>query len=80
MKNQKSLALIVATAMILSFAAVPPAHAFVGIAALTAIIAATFTSAVVVDKAVVKQKKEPVPEHATSKLKTQHRIEASNNP
>ena len=56
MKNQKSLALAVAAVMLLSFAAVPPAHAFVGIAALTAILAATFVSAVVVDKAVVKQK------------------------
>jgi flagellar biosynthesis component FlhA len=80
MKNQKSLVLIVAAVMLLSFAAVPPAHAFVGIAALTVIIATTFASAVVVDKAVVKQKKEPVPEHSTSKMKTQHKIEASNGP
>ncbi|MGA7145843.1 MAG: hypothetical protein WBY47_15190, partial [Desulfobacterales bacterium] len=80
MKNQKNLALIVATVMVLSFAVAPPAHAFVGIAALSAIIAATFASAVVVDKAVIKQKNEPVPENSASNHKTQHKIEASNIP
>jgi flagellar biosynthesis component FlhA len=80
MKNQKSMVLVVATIMVLSFAAVPPAHAFVGIAALSAIIAATFASAVVVDKAVVKQKNEPIPEHSASNHKTQHKIQASNEP
>ncbi len=66
--------------MVLSFAAVPQAHAFVGIAALSAIIAATFASAVIADKTLVKQKAEPVPEHSASKHKTQHKIEASNKP
>jgi hypothetical protein len=80
MRNQKSLAVMVAVMMIFSFAAVPPAHAFVGIAALTAIIAATFASAVAVDKAVVKQKKEPVPAHSASTHKTRDKIQASNQP
>jgi hypothetical protein len=80
MKNRKSLALAVATVMILSFAAVPPAHAFVGIAALTAIIAATFASAVIVDKTVVKQKNEPVAENSASKQKIQHGMQTAGQP
>jgi hypothetical protein len=80
MKNQKSLALAVATVMILSFAAVPPAHAFVGIAALTAIIAATFASAVVVDKTVVKKKNEPVAANSASTQKIQHEMQSSGQP
>ena len=80
MKKQKSLALAVATVMLLSFAAVPPAHAFVGLAALTAIIAATFASAVVVDKTVVKQKKETVAANSASKQKIQHGMQASGQP
>jgi flagellar biosynthesis component FlhA len=80
MRNQKSLAVMVAVMMLFSFAAVPPAHAFVGIAALTAIIAATFASTVAVDKAVVKQKKEPVPQHSASMHKTQYKEQASNKP
>ncbi|MEJ2657439.1 MAG: hypothetical protein P8012_09610 [Desulfobacterales bacterium] len=67
MKNLKSLALIVATAVLFSFAAVQPAHAFVGIAALGAIIAATFASAVLVNEVAVKQKNEPVQVRSASK-------------
>lgn len=80
MRNQKSLALAVAAVMLLSFAAVPPAHAFVGIAALTAIIAATFASAVIVDKTVVKQKNEPVAANSASKQKIQHGMQPSGQP
>jgi flagellar biosynthesis component FlhA len=80
MKNQKSLALAVATVMLLSFAAVPPAHAFVGIAALTAIIAATFASAVAVDKTLVKKKNEPVAAHSASKQKIRHGMQPSGQP
>ena len=80
MKKLKSLVLIVATVMLLSFAAAPPAHAFVGIAALTAIIAATFASAVVVDKTVVKQKNASVAVHSESKQKIQHGMQPSGQP
>jgi hypothetical protein len=80
MRNKKSMALLVAAVMVFSFAAVPPAHAFVGIAALGAIIAATFASAVLVKQAAVKQAKEPVPEHSASIHKTLSKIRASNKP
>ena len=80
MRNKKSMVFIVAAVMIFSFASVPPAHAFVGIAALSAILAATFASAVIVDKTIVKQENKTVPEHSASKHKTQHRLEASNIP
>jgi hypothetical protein len=80
MRNQKSLVLIVAAVVLFSFAAAPPAHAFVGIAALGAIIVATFTSAVVVNEAVVKPNKEPVKEHSVSKHKTQDKIQPSSEP
>jgi hypothetical protein len=80
MKNKKSMALFAAAVMIFSFAAVPPAHAFVGIAALTAIIASTFASAVLVKQVVVKQKSEPVPAHSASKNKTLSKIRASDKP
>ena len=39
MRNYKSLVLIVATIMLFSFAAVPPANAIIGTAALAAILA-----------------------------------------
>ena len=58
MKNQKSLALIVATVMFFSFVAVPQANAFVGLAALSAILAASFASAVAVNEAVIKPNNE----------------------
>ena len=80
MRNKKSLALCVAVVLVFSFAAVPPAHAFVGIAALGAIIAATFASAVLVKEAVVKKKNEPVPVHSSSIHKTPSKIRASNKP
>jgi flagellar biosynthesis component FlhA len=80
MRNQKSLVLIVAAAMLFSFAAVPPAQAFVGIAALGAIIAATFASTVVINEAVVKPNKEPVKEHSASKQKIRDKIQALNEP
>jgi hypothetical protein len=80
MKNQKSLALIVATVMLFSLAAVPPADAFVGIAALGAIIAATFASAVFVNEAVVKPNDEAMPQHSSSKQKTQGNLQALSEP
>jgi hypothetical protein len=78
MKSQKSLALIVATVMFFSFVAVPQANAFVGLAALSAILAASFASAVVVNEAVIKPNNEAMPEHAKVKKKTQDNIQASN--
>ena len=80
MKNHKSLVLIVATIMLFSFAAVPPANAFVGMAALGAIIAATFASAVLVNETVVKPGDEAIPEHSASKQKTQDHLQALNEP
>jgi len=80
MKNQKSLALIVATVMLFSFAAVPPANAFVGMAALGAIIAATFASAVFVNETVIKPNDEAIPEHSASKQKTKDNLQASSEP
>ena len=80
MRNQKSLALIVATIMLFSFAAVPPANAFVGMAALGAIIAATFASAVLINETVVKSNDESIPEHSASKQKTQDNLQALNEP
>jgi len=79
MKNQKSLALIVATVMLFSFAAVPPANAFVGMAALGAIIAATFASAVLVNET-IKPKDEAIPEHSASKQKTKDNLQALSEP
>ena len=80
MKNQKSLVLIVATVMLFSFAAVPPANAFVGMAALGAIIAATFASAVLINETVVKPEDEAIPDHSASKQKTQDHLQALNEP
>ena len=80
MKNHKSLVLIVATIMLFSFAAAPPANAFVGMAALGAIIAATFASAVLVNETVVKPDDEAIPEHSASKQKTQDHLQALNEP
>jgi hypothetical protein len=80
MRNNKKLALFVAVVMVFSLAAVPPAQAFVGIAALTVIIASTFASAVIVDKAVVKKKSVPVTEHSASKQKTPLKMQASTKP
>lgn len=80
MKNHKSLVLIVATIMLFSFAAVPPANAFVGMAALGAIIAATFASAVLVNETVVKPDDEAIPEHSASKQKTQDHLQALSEP
>jgi len=80
MKNQKSLALIVATIMLFSFAAVPPANAFVGLAALGAIIAATFASAVIVNETVVKPNDQAIPEHSVSKQKTKGNLQALSEP
>ena len=80
MKNHKSLVLIVATIMLFSFAAVPPANAFVGMAALGAIIAATFAAAVLVNETVVKPDDEAIPEHSASKQKTQDHLQALNEP
>jgi len=80
MKNHKSLVLIVATIMLFSFAAAPPANAFVGMAALGAIIAATFASAVLVNETIVKPDDESIPEHSASKQKTQDHLQALNEP
>ena len=80
MRNQKNLALFVATIMLFSFAAVPPADAFIGMAALGAIIAATFASAVLVNETVVKSNDESIPEHSASKQKTQDNLQALNEP
>jgi len=80
MRNQKSLILIVATIMLFSFAAVPPANAIIGTAALAAILAAAFVSAVVVNETVVKSNDESVPEHSGSKKKTQDNLQALNEP
>ena len=80
MKNHKSLAIIVATVMLFSFAAVPPANAFVGMAALGAIIAATFASAVLVNETVVKSNDETIPDHSASKQKIKDNIQALNEP
>jgi hypothetical protein len=83
MKNQKSLALIVATVMLFSFVAVPQANAFIGLVALSAIIAASFASAVVVNEAVVKPNNakpnnEAMLEHSKIKQKTQDKLQAVN--
>ena len=80
MKNQKSLALIVATVMLFSFVAVPRANAFIGIAALGAIIAATFTSAVLVNETVIKPNNKVMPEHSASKQKTHDNLRAVSEP
>jgi hypothetical protein len=80
MKNQKSLALIVATIMLFSLAAVPPAHAIVGLVTLGAIIAATFASAVVLNETVVKSNDKSIPEHSSSKQRTQDNFQALNEP
>jgi hypothetical protein len=77
MKNQKSLALMVATVMLFSFVAVPQANAFVGLAALSAILAASFASAVVVNETVIKKNNEAMPEQAILKKKTQDNLQAA---
>ena len=80
MRNQKSLALIVATIMLFSFAAVPPANAFIGTAALAAVLVAAFASAVVINETVVKSNDDSIPEHSSSKQKTQDDLQALNEP
>ncbi len=66
--------------MLFSFAAAPPANAFVGLAALGAIIAATFASAVLVNETVIKPNNEAIPEHSASKQKAQENIQALSEP
>ncbi len=80
MRNQKSLVLIVATIMLFSFAAVPPANAFIGIGTLTAILVSTFASAVLINETVVKSNDESIPEHSASKQKTQDNLQALTEP
>ena len=80
MRNQKSLVIIVATIMLFSFAAVPPANAFIGTAALAAILAASFVSAILINETVVKSNDESIPEHSASKKKTQDNLQALNEP
>lgn len=80
MKNLKSLALIVAIIMFFSFAAVPPANAFIGMAALGAIIAVTFASAVLINETVVESNNESIPAHSASKQKTQDHLQTLNQP
>ena len=80
MKNQKSLALIVATVMLFSFVAVPQANAFVGLAALSVILAASFASAVVVNETVIKPNNEATQEQAKLKQKTPDKLQASSEP
>jgi len=80
MKNPKNLVLIVATVMLFSFAAVPPANAFIGMATLTAILAATFASTVFINETAVKSDNESIPEHSASKQKIQDKLQAVNEP
>ena len=80
MRNQKSLVLIVATIMLFSFAAVPSANAFIGTAALAAILAVSFVSAILINETVVKSNDESIPEHSASKKKTQDNLQVLNEP
>jgi len=80
MKNQKSLALLVATVMLFSFVAVPPANAFIGLAALSAVLAASFVSAVLVNETVIKPNDEAMTEDAKLKQKTQDNLQALSEP
>jgi len=80
MRNKKSLVLIVATIMLFSFAAVPPANALIGTAALAVILAATFASAVLINETVVKSNDESIQDHSSSKKKTQDNLQALNEP
>jgi len=80
MRNYKGLVLIVAAIMLFSFAAVPPANAFIGMAALSAVLAAAFVSAVVVNETVVKSNNESEPEHSSSIKKTQDNLQAVYEP
>jgi hypothetical protein len=78
MRNQKSLVLIVATIMLFSFAAVPPANAFIATATIAAILAAIFASTVVITETAIKSDDESIPEHSASKKKTQDNLQALN--
>ena len=80
MRNKKKLALIVAAIMLFSFAAVPPANAFIGTAALTAVLVAAFASAVVINETVVKSDDGSIPEDSASKNKTPDNLQALNEP
>jgi Skp family chaperone for outer membrane proteins len=79
MKNQKSLALIVATVMLFSFVAVPQANAFIGIVTVGVIIAASFASAVIVNETVIKPNNEAIPEHSELEQKTQDNLQAASS-
>jgi hypothetical protein len=78
MRNQKSLVLIVAIIMLFSFAAVPPANAFIATATIAAILAVIFASTVVVTETVIKSNDESIPEDSASKEKTQDNLQALN--
>jgi hypothetical protein len=78
MRNQKSLVLIVAIIMLFSFAAVPPANAFIATATIAAILAAIFASTVVITEPAIKSNDESIPEHSESKKKTQDNLQALN--
>lgn len=80
MKNPKNLVLIVATVMLFSFVAVPPANAFIGVVTLGAILAAAFASAVLVNETVVKPNDETISTQSASKQKTQDNLQALSEP
>ena len=79
MRNQKSLVLIVAAIILFSFAAVPPANAFIGTATIAAILAVTFAWTVLVTET-IKSNDESITEHSASKKKTQDNLQALNEP
>ena len=80
MKNRKSLIVIVAAIMLISFAAVPPANAFITTATLTLILAVTYVSSVFIAHNVIKPDDESKTEHSESKKKTQDNLQALNAP
>jgi hypothetical protein len=80
MRNQRSLLLIVATIFLFSFAAIPPADAFVATATIAAVLAVTFASTVFITETAIKPNEEPRPEHSESKEKTQDNLQALNEP
>jgi hypothetical protein len=77
-RNQKILVLVVATIMLFSFAAVPPANAFIATATIAASLAAIFASTVVVTETAIKSNDDSIPEHSASKKKTQDNLQALN--
>ena len=79
MRKTNHIIVIVTAVMLFSFAAAPPADAFVATATLAIIFAATMATAVVTTESVKRSNDESASEHYSSEPMTQDNLQASIN-